>query len=136
MVPPFPICSLAGSLLDCGRVPCTGGGLSALDLFTTPGVGDAATDHEPRARRNECCQQDAGRICAPANMVTEGYREVDARGVETQSGVKVQVRTLNREGVDPVKAVDRRFSALMYRANLEVVRVADEMLGETTDLLA
>ena len=72
-----------------------------------------------------------------ANMVTEGYRELDARGVETQSGVTVQIRERPREGVDPVKAaVDRRFSALMYRANLEVVKVADEMLGETTDLLA
>jgi len=72
-----------------------------------------------------------------ANMVTEGYREVDARGVETQSGVKVHIETSPTEGVDPVRAaVDRRFSALMYRANLEVVKVADEMLGETTDLLA
>ena len=72
-----------------------------------------------------------------ANMVTEGYREVDARGVETSEGVKVHIRTSPTEGVDPVRAiVDRRFAALMYRANLEVVKVADEMVGETTDLLA
>ncbi len=72
-----------------------------------------------------------------ANMVTEGYREVDARGVEAQGGVRVHIRTSQTTGVDPVRAVvDRQFAALMYRANLEVVKVADEMVGETTDLLA
>ncbi len=72
-----------------------------------------------------------------ANMATEGYQEVDSHGVEMRDGVRVHTRQKSEPGVDPVKAViDRRFSATMYSANLAVVKVADEMVGQTTDLLA
>ena len=72
-----------------------------------------------------------------ANMVTEGYREVDVNGVESTEGAQVHIRRKARPGVDPVTiAVDGRIAELTYRANLVVVETADEMVGETMDLFA
>jgi flagellar basal body rod protein FlgC len=69
-------------------------------------------------------------------MATEGYHEVTAAGVEDPGAVRVQIRTATRKGVDPVSAtVDRQVAAITYRANLAVVKTADDMLGETMDLL-
>jgi flagellar basal body rod protein FlgC len=71
-----------------------------------------------------------------ANVSTEGYHEVEASGVEEPGGVRVHVRSRSRPGVDLVKnAVDRRLAATTYRANLAVVKTADDMVGETMDLI-
>ena len=89
-----------------------------------------------RAGLNVAGQKLAASAHNTANMATEGYHEVDVTGVEDSGAVRVQIRTTTREGVDPVAAtIDRTVAALTYRANLAVVKRADDMLGETMDIL-
>ena len=71
-----------------------------------------------------------------ANMATKGVRQIDVNGVETPAGVKPQVTQRESEGIDPVAVtVDRTVAAVTYTANLAVIKTADEMLGETIDLM-
>ncbi|MEE2758085.1 MAG: hypothetical protein VYA30_15610 [Myxococcota bacterium] len=71
-----------------------------------------------------------------ANMMTKGVRQTDVNGVESPAGVQPQVTQRTEEGIDPVSvSVNRTVSALTYTANLAVIKTADEMLGETIDLM-
>ena len=72
-----------------------------------------------------------------ANMNTQGYRRYEAQGMEAPDGVKVHVRRSAERGANPVgDAIELKGAYLMYVANLKVVDRADEMLGQTMDLLA
>jgi flagellar basal body rod protein FlgC len=72
-----------------------------------------------------------------ANWSTDGYREIEVHGVEDAAGVKPQIRRAPNPGGDPVaNALELKGAYLMYRANLVVVDRADELLGQTMDLLA
>ena len=89
-----------------------------------------------RGGLNVAGQRLAASAANTANVSTEGYREVEASGVEEPGGVKVQIRRRAQPGVNLVKnAVDQRLASTTYQANLAVVKVADDMVGETMDLI-
>lgn len=71
-----------------------------------------------------------------ANTLTEGFARVQADGVEAREG-GVEVALSSRppeEGPDPVgEIIEQKVAAVTYRANLAVVKTAEEMLGEILD---
>ena len=74
-----------------------------------------------------------------ANVLTDGFRRINVTGAEAASGgVTAQVSAAPAEApsADPVAdAVERRTAAVFYRANLAVVRAADELTGKVVDLV-
>ena len=71
-----------------------------------------------------------------ANLATKQARQLDVSGVETPTGVEPRVSQRETQGIDPVSvSVDRTVAAVTYTANLAVIKTADEMLGETIDLM-
>ena len=71
-----------------------------------------------------------------ANLATKDFHELSVEGVETKSGAKVQISTRSRSGTSPVEqSVERRIAAVTYSANLAVLKAADDMVGETIDIL-
>ena len=72
----------------------------------------------------------------PQLRTKKDFHELSVEGVETKSGAKVQISTRSRSGTSPVEqSVERRIAAVTYSANLAVLKVADDMVGETIDIL-
>jgi flagellar basal body rod protein FlgC len=71
-----------------------------------------------------------------ANTLTDGFARVQAEGAEARDGgVEVNISSLPPEsGPDPVaEIIEQKSAAVMYRANLKVVKTAEEMIGEILD---
>lgn len=71
-----------------------------------------------------------------ANMLTEGFARGQADGVAApEGGVEVSLSSLPPEaGPDPVgEIIEQKSAAVLYRANLKVLKTTDEMLGEILD---
>ena len=70
-----------------------------------------------------------------ANMNTEGHRDLKVGGEEHSEGVVVKIRQTSKEGYAPVdNAINLMTARMVYQANMQVVKAADEMQGELTDL--
>ena len=70
-----------------------------------------------------------------ANMNTEGHRDLSVTGEEQSEGVVVKIRRAPTEGYAPVSnAINLMTARVVYQANMQVVKTADEMQGELTDL--
>lgn len=74
-----------------------------------------------------------------ANALTDGFRRIRVTGAEAASGgVTAQVSTAPAEASSPdpvADTVDRTTASLIYRANLAVVKAADELTGKVVDLV-
>ena len=72
-----------------------------------------------------------------ANMNTEGFHSQRVSGIEESAGVRTVTETRSKVGVDPVNiAVETTSASRTYTANLQIIKAADDLLGETMDLLA
>ena len=70
-----------------------------------------------------------------ANMNTEGHRDLSVTGEEQSEGVVVNIRRAQAEGYAPVNnAINLMTARVVYQANMQVIKTADEMQGELTDL--
>jgi flagellar basal body rod protein FlgC len=71
-----------------------------------------------------------------ANLATAAWRRHRATGAEAaDGGVETRVERAPAAGGDPVAdAVERAGAAVLYRANLAVVRASDDMLGALLDV--
>jgi flagellar basal body rod protein FlgC len=74
-----------------------------------------------------------------ANALTDGFRRVDVTGAEAAAGgvtPRVTTAPADAPSADPVAdVVDRKTTAVLYRANLAVAKAADEMTGQVVDLV-
>lgn len=71
-----------------------------------------------------------------ANLPTEGFARIQADGQAARDGgVEVQITSLPPEsGPDPVAdVIEQKSAVVLYRANLTVMKTAEEMLGEILD---
>lgn len=72
-----------------------------------------------------------------ANALTDGFRQVRVTGAEAaDGGVEARVSRASAPGADAVAdVVERKSAAVLYRANLSVIRANDTLLGEVVDLV-
>ncbi len=67
-----------------------------------------------------------------ANLVTEDFARTQASGVEAKDGgVNVELSTASAPGPDLVAdVIEQKVAAVVYRANLQVVKTTDALLGD------
>ena len=71
-----------------------------------------------------------------ANTLTDGFARIQVNGQETRDGgVEVNLTSLPPDsGSDPVaEVIEQKSAAVLYRANLKVVKTVEDLLGEILD---